>query len=166
MRVTAIKLTDIALARKACSATLGGGKSGISLDALYRCEHSPIRTQIFWVEMSDIPSFVSVHFVRHKIGVEHFVQSMRDDMRGEGTEDRYTPVHHAMLANAHALINMARKRLCYKAHRETVSAMEAVKAAVDGCDPELAKYMTPECVYRGGICHELRPCGKMVGVRV
>ena len=159
--IIAKKLTNLDLARSACSATLGGGKSNVTLDSLYKCEHSPARTQIFWIEMHGISSFVSVHLVRHKIGVEHFVQSMRDDTRGKGDENRYTPVLHSMLINAQSLINLSRKRLCNNAHRETVAVMQAVKLAVGGEDPALAKYMVPECVYRGGICHEIKPCGEM-----
>ena len=161
MKVLVRKLTDESLMRRACEMTSKGKTSKITLAKIYACEHSPIRSQIFWIEMIDIPSFVSVHFVRHKIGVEHFVESNRDDRGGEDIVDRNTPVHHGMLINAQALINMARKRLCSKAHVEAVKVMEMIQEEVSKVDPDLANHMVPECVYRGGVCHELKSCGKM-----
>lgn len=157
MKITVTKLTDLSLMQRACEFTING-KSNMSLEKIYRCEHSPIRTQIFWVEMERIPAFVSVHFVRHGVGVTHFVQSLRDDRGGTGNETRNSPVNHAMLVNAQALINMARKRLCYKAHRETVLVMSEIKKQVANLDKDLSAFMVPECLYRKG-CHELKSCG-------
>lgn len=158
--VSVHKLTNETLAQKACEMTMRGKKSSIGLAKLYKCEHSPIRTQLFWVEMRNIPTFVSVHLVRHKIGVEHFVMSNRDDRGGSDEVTRLAPVNHGMLVNAQALINMARKRLCVQAHKETVEVMKAIRQGVEACDAALAKTMVPECEYRGMVCHELRPCGR------
>jgi len=155
--ITVTKLTDVDLCRRACAFT-SGKESAMTLEKIYRCEHSPIRTQLFWVEMVGIPTFVSVHLVRHKIGVEHFVRSHRDDRGGTGTEDRNTPVDHAMLINAQALISMARKRLCMKAHTQTREVMWSIKSAVAEVDEDLAGFMGAECLYRKG-CHEPRSCG-------
>lgn len=155
MKIYVEKLTDERLLQKACASTRGAYESKATLRALYRSEHSPIRTQLFWIEMEGIPSFVSVHLVRHKHGVEHFVQSMRGE---SGPVTRETPVLHSMLINAQALINMSRKRLCAKADPKTVSVWQEVCKWVSEADPELAPFLVPECVYRGGVCHELKPC--------
>ena len=160
MRITAEKLTDVDLMRRACAMTMRGGRSRISLKRMYRCEHSPMRTQLFWIEMLDIPTFVSVHLVRHKIGVEHFVMSNRDDRGGDDRVDRLSPVNHAMLINAQSLVNLARKRLCSKSHVETMRVMEAIRTAIAGVDPDLAACLIAECDYRGGVCHEVQPCGR------
>lgn len=157
MRVVITKLTDGALAQKACEFTINK-KSSISLDKLYSCEHSPIRTQMFWVEMYDIPTFVSVHLVRHAIGISHFVKSNREDRGGLTGTDRNTPVNHAMLLNAQSLINLARKRLCLKASSETVAVMKEIKEKIKEVDPALYPYLVPECEYRKA-CHELKSCG-------
>jgi len=159
MNITAEKLTDETLLRRACAVTMGTASSKAQLEALYDCEHSPIRTQIFWVDMRDIPSFVSVHLVRHKVGVEHFVKSLRDDRSGKGGETRESFVNHAMFINAAALIQMARKRLCTQAHVQTRNVMRAILEAIAAVDPVLATFMVPECEYRGGVCHELKSCG-------
>lgn len=157
MQIIAKKLTNIKLMRRACEMTMRGQESKMTLNEIYRCEHSPMRTQLFWVEMLGIPTFVSVHFVRHKIGVEHFVMSNRDDRGGDEEVNRWTPVNHGMLLNAQVLINMARKRLCRKSHETTRQIMKAVCCAVGGVDSDLAERMVPECDYRRG-CHESNPC--------
>jgi hypothetical protein len=46
---------------------------------LLRAEHSPIRKLRFSWRWRDLPYWVSVHFVRHKIGIEHFVKTQRTD---------------------------------------------------------------------------------------
>ena len=133
-------------------------ESNASLKSIYRNEHSPMRTQLFTVEMIGIPTFVSTHFVRHTQGVEHFCKSQRDDRGGKDTSYRLTPTNHGMLLNAQTLVNMARKRLCSKSHIETVKVMQGIKAGVDIVDSRLADMMVPDCIYRGGVCHEDKPC--------
>lgn len=158
MKIEARKLTSDSLMREACSVTRHGRASSIDLRDIYRSEHSPMRTQIFWITLNAIPSFVSVHLVRHKIGIEHFVATRRDDTFGDGEETRWTPVDHAILANAQALVSIARKRLCFKSHEETWKVALNLKVAIQTVDPELFRFLVPECVYRGGFCPETRPC--------
>lgn len=159
MEINIKRITFFDLMDKAAAFTLHNFKQlKVDKDKMYAAEHSPIRTQLFWIEMYDIPSFVSTHFVRHKIGVEHFVSTNRDDRGGTGIEDRNTPVNHAMLINAQALINMARKRLCYKAHPLTVKVMQEIKRLIYKQDSYLYYYLVPECEYRKG-CHEFKTCG-------
>ena len=160
MEVRATKLVDSSwLLQRACEMTLHAGKkSNVSLDRMYSCEHSPIRTQLFWIEMLGIPTFVSVHLTRHSIGVTHFVESNRSDRGTAFVADRTTPVNHGMLINAQALINMSRKRLCRCASKETIQVMKAIKEAILPLDLDLWKHMNEECIYRNG-CFELKGCG-------
>ena len=51
---------------------------------LVEAEHSPIRELWFGIKM-EIPYWVSVHFVRHHIGVNHYVQTQRDDRTSNTT---------------------------------------------------------------------------------
>ncbi|MBB1125499.1 hypothetical protein [Thiospirillum jenense] len=154
MRVTAIKLTDEVLMRTACDFTRdpNAEPSKMTLDRMYQCEHSPMRTQLFWIEMHQIPTFVSVHLVRHNVGVTHFVQSKRDQLA-----DRNTPINHAMLINAQELVNMSRKRLCKKSADETRHVWKTVKNEIAKIDYALAERMVADCIYRGK-CHELNSC--------
>lgn len=71
-------------------------------------EHSPIRLILINWKWSGIKYWVSVHFVRHKIGIEHFVKTQRTDrtgkLRDEVPQDH--PVDHECTANAQSLINI------------------------------------------------------------
>jgi len=127
--------------------------------AFLKSEHSPIRVATYRVYMENIPYWVSVHFSRHKIGVEHFITSRRSDITGKERSPNDL-VNHEMILNAQALITMARKRLCFKASPETRVVMQAIKKSLQEPDAVLSWYLAPDCVYRNG-CNELSPCGKM-----
>jgi len=160
LNVTVEKATDVDLVRWGCEMTMHGQTSKVSIGKMARAEHSPLRCLMYKVELQGIPSFVSTHLVRHKIGVEHFVKSMRDDLyiNPDTVVDRNTPVNHGMLINAQALVQMARKRLCFKSHAKTVGVMRKLRRALEKVEPELAPFLVPECVYRGGMCPEFREC--------
>ena len=159
MKIIVDKVVGEEWMQEACKFTSGGGSTTMTLKRVYGCEHSPMRIQRFMVRMYDIPTFVSVHLVRHSVGVVHFVKSNREDRPGcTGDTGRMHPVNHMMDINAQALINMARKRLCSKAHAETIKVMKEIKAQVMLVDPDLAESMVRECEYRRG-CHEERSCG-------
>jgi hypothetical protein len=123
-------------------------------------EHSPIRLLMFKWTWVDLPSWVSVHFVRHKIGVEHFVMSQRSDRTGINRDNlpQSAPVQHTCCANAQALITISRKRMCRKASAETQQAWHEVIQAIKLVDPVTARACVPECVYRG-FCPEFKSCG-------
>ena len=127
---------------------------------LIMAEHSPIRKMKFAWRWADLPYWVSVHFVRHKIGIEHFVKTQRSDRTGvDRTElPQGAPVSHECEADAQALITISRKRLCSSASPETRAAWQMVKDAVAQVEPELASCMVRECVYRG-FCPEMFGCG-------
>ena len=123
-------------------------------------EHSPIRLLEFNWKWSDLPSWVSVHFVRHKNGIEHFVSTQRTDRTGidRSQQPQGTPVMHQCHANAQALIYISRKRLCSAASPETRQAWQLVKYKIAEVEPEMASCMVRECVYRG-FCPEMNGCG-------
>jgi hypothetical protein len=114
-------------------------------------EHSPIRKIKFSWRWYRLKSWVSVHFVRHWLGIEHWVSTQRIDRTGVDRDNspQKTPVLHECEANAQALINISRRRLCNQASAETRAAWKEVKAEVANWDPILASVMVPECIYRG-----------------
>lgn len=123
-------------------------------------EHSPIRKiRVSW-KWKDLKSWISVHFVRHKTGIEHWVTTQRSDRTGVNRDKspQDTPVSHECEANAQALIFISRRRLCGQASAETREAWKEVKAEVEKVDPVLASVMVPECIYRG-FCPEFHSCG-------
>ena len=151
--------------KEAARATVGREGPGKPPSAGWRkqillAEHSPIRLiRIKW-RWHDLKSWISVHFVRHKHGIEHFVSTQRTDRTGIDRDAKRQDalVDHVAEANAQALINISRKRLCRQAADETRRAWQAVRDQVAEVDPVLASVMVPECIYRG-FCPEMQSCG-------
>lgn len=79
--VSVQKQTDVDLMRRACESTFVG-KSHASLSSIYKAEHSPARTQLFWIELKNIPLFVSTHLLRHHVGSVPYQLTCRDDRKG------------------------------------------------------------------------------------
>lgn len=123
-------------------------------------EHSPIRKLAFNWKWEDLPYWVSVHFVRHKFGIEHFVSTQRTDRTGDARESKRqdAPVVHECFANAQAVMTISRKRLCMQASPETRAAWKLVVDEIGKVEPEVAACCVPECVYRG-FCPEFKCCG-------
>lgn len=189
MKVIVEKVTDERIMREACEMTFLG-RSKMSLRKMYACEHSPCRTQIFWIRLYDIPLFCSTQLLRHHVGSQPFQLTCRKDRNGgnnhfqekigqvidlinrghnkeaivilnwlEENADRYTKVNLGIFLNAQSLINMAKDRLCSDASAETREIFKAIKAEIEKVDPDLAQFLVPRCIYRGGICNSLKPCG-------
>ena len=123
-------------------------------------EHSPIRKLLVSWKWGNLPYWVSVHFVRHKYGIEHFVSTQRTDRTGEDrtVKQQDAPVEHECFANAAELMFISRRRLCSQASPETRAAWKMVIDALAEKEPELASCCVPECVYRG-FCPEFKSCG-------
>ena len=126
---------------------------------LVEAEHSPIRELWFGIKM-EIPYWVSVHFVRHHIGVNHYVQTQRSDRTGINREDKFqdAPVKHIMSINAQELINMSHKRLCKQASLETRVVMRMIVDEVVKVAPYMKDVLVPLCAYRNGKCTEMFSC--------
>ena len=126
---------------------------------ILRSEHSPIRTLMFTIKMNNIPYCNSVHFVRHKFGVEHYVQSQRKEIdRGAARQD--SPVTHIMDINMQELIFMAHKRLCQKADPVTREIMKAICKEIEDRESETyCGFLVPACGYNERNCREFKPCG-------
>lgn len=124
-------------------------------------EHSPIRLLEYDWSWEDIKQFVSVHFVRHHIGCEKFVHSQREDRRDLGIPrdelPQGTPNDMDMTANAQAIINISRVRLCSCASKETREAWIAFLDKLKEIDPVLVSKCVPNCLYRG-FCPEFDRC--------
>ena len=128
--------------------------------AILKAEHSPIRTLMFTVRI-EVPYWVSVHFVRHKYGVEHYVSSQRNDRQSDYDRTKApqdVTVTHIMDINAQELMQMARMRLCGMASLQTQMAMADICDAVLETNPEFQEFLVPKCVAHGG-CNEFRSCG-------
>ena len=125
-------------------------------------EHSPIRLVEYEWDWNKIRQWVTTHLVRHHEGCEKFVRTQRQDRNDEVIDRDALPQGSLngmmMTANAQALINISRKRLCKGcASPETRHAWELVRDEIKKQDPVLAEKMVPECLYRG-FCAEWRNC--------
>lgn len=124
------------------------------------CEHSPIRQILVKCKWYELRSWISVHFVRHKFGIEHWVRTQRTDRTNIYRDElpQGNLVEHEFEANAQAMINISRKRLCNQASKETREAWQAVLEAIREDQPELYSVCVPDCIYRGW-CYEYKSCG-------
>ena len=128
---------------------------------LIKAEHSPLRELWFGIRMT-VPYYVSTHYVRHHIGVNHYIQTQRN-ARQNNYDRSLAPqgamVSHIMSVNAQELVFMSHKRLCKQADPYTNAVMkEIVRQVVTVC-PEFKEVLVPLCKYRNGICTEFYPCG-------
>lgn len=123
--------------------------------------HSPLRAVVYRVYVEDVPSWVSVHYVRHHIGVQFYVKSQRH--KGRELEPQGQLVNMMFDVNAQSLINIAKARTCNKAAKETREVMEQLRwcliSSGDQYDEMLAQVMVPPCEWYEH-CYELEPCGK------
>lgn len=133
------------------AAEITSGRKVANKHDLYRdvmeAEHSPVRLLLYWVVGHDVPERATTHLVRHAIGNVFFVSTARPD-RGGG-DGKFRTI--GFLTNHQALVNMARKRLCSTAWHETRDFVLMLRGILP---EETARYMVPECEYRGGVCHE------------
>lgn len=164
--VEKVEYADVWLkVKEAARTTIGKEGSGVYPSDQWKktallAEHSIIRKIHFKWVWTKLKSWISVHFVRHKIGVEHWVSTQRSDRTGIGRDKlpQDSPVNHEVDANAQALITISRKRLCSQADPETRQAWGEVKEKMQMIDPVIASVMVRECVYRG-FCPEFHCCG-------
>lgn len=142
-----------------------GKNTGAYPDSIWKrklllSEHSPIRNVIVNGKIFDIPYWVSVHFVRHKFGVDWFCSTQRTDRTGIKRDDlaQGNLIDMSFVANAQAIMNISRKRLCNCASKETRDTWKMVLDELKKTEPELVSCCVPDCVYRGK-CYEMFPCG-------
>lgn len=132
------------------------------VEKIVLAEHSPIRELWFGFRL-EIPYFVSTHIVRHHIGVNHYVQSQRNDRQNKYDRTQAPQgqeVSHIVSVNAGELIQMAHKRLCMQASKETREVMQMMVDEVIKVAPYMKEVLVPLCEYRNGKCTEMFPCGR------
>lgn len=125
-------------------------------------KHSPIRRLLFAFYI-ECPYWVSVHLCRH-VHAQAYVQSQRNDRQSEydrNTAPQNEPVCMIWDMSAEELMNIANKRLCYKASPETRLIVQEMCRQVIELLPEFKDVLVPNCVACGGLCKEMQPCGKM-----
>lgn len=127
-------------------------------DTYFISEHSPIRSFIIRIKWKGISRRVAMHLVRHVHSLP-FVSSTRPDRFPWHKDDEVVDMIQDF--NAQALIDMARKRLCTLAYKDTRQVVEDIKyylmtysnphdAELERAIRSLGRCMVPNCVYRSG----------------
>jgi len=132
------------------------------LKKLLTARHSPIRVLNFGFSITNIPSNIATHLVRHVHAVP-FVSSLRNDRQDRIDGDlapRNTPVDMIYYCNAEELLTIANKRLCNKASEKTRMVVKMMCNEVIKKFPEFEGLLVPMCDYHGGVCHEINGCGR------
>lgn len=132
------------------------------LHRILEARHSPIRELRFGFVL-EVPYWVSVHLVRHHVGFQAYVQSQRNDRQDNydrNTAPQNAPVTMRVSLNAEAMMNLANKRLCMQASPETREVVAEMCRQVTEACPEFEGLLVPMCEHCGGVCHEMKSCGR------
>ena len=130
-------------------------------ESILIARHSPIRYLRFSFLLEDLPYWVSVHLCRH-VHAQPYVRSQRNDRQNEYDRNaarQDAPVSMIWDMNAEELITVIQKRLCGKAAEETREVACTMAELVVEAHPEFIPVLVPSCVFSGGVCHEMTPCG-------
>ena len=133
--------------------------------SILEARHSPIRYLKFSFDLIGIPYWVSVHLCRH-VHAQPYVRSQRNDRQDEYDRNRApqdAPVNMILDVNAEELMVIANKRLCNQASLETHAVVRRMCDLVEERCPEFKGLLVPMCEYCGGVCHEMKPCGRVGG---
>lgn len=125
-------------------------------EAMVVGRHSPIREFRIKVKIEDIPRWIADQLVRHNVGVNNYMGTMRPD-RGNvprSEQPMTMPTVFQQTYNIDSFLTMCYARSCVGCvSKETRMLVEAIIAALDTVEPEIARYCVPPCVHLGG-CKE------------
>ena len=129
---------------------------------MLKSRHSPIRYLQFSFYLKDIPTWVSVHLVRH-VHAQPYVKSQRNDRQSEYDRNaarQDAPVDMIFDMNAEEFMTICNKRLCMKASKETRMVVQMMCDLVGKKNFEFLPFMVPNCKYLNG-CPEFEPCSRV-----
>jgi thymidylate synthase ThyX len=130
---------------------------------ILEARHSPIRRLFFSFYLEDVPYWVAGHLVRH-VHSQPYIESQRNDRQSKYDRTKApqdAPVNMIWDMSAEELLNIANKRLCKLASKETREVVETMCELVKAVCPEFEGLLVPNCVYQGGVCHEMYSCRRM-----
>lgn len=148
--------------------TVGKGRGAIKAPTsewrhkILEARHSPIRHLWYGFMFEDIPSNIATHLARH-VHAQPYISTLRNDRQNVMDGDlapRNTPVDMILDVNAEELMVIANKRLCSKASEKTQAVVQEMCKLAEDVTPELKGLLVPMCIWHGGVCHEMNPCGR------
>lgn len=117
-------------------------------------DHSPLREVRLLIDM-DLMNKIQNHVVRHNIGVQWFVATLRSDIvsSDDFKVHRMTERYLTFSINLSALVNIIRKRTCKTSDPDTVKLFELLAEKVIELDPLLfgKRFLYAQC----GSCKEV-----------
>ena len=119
--------------------------------------HSPLRRLFFSFDLIGLPSYVSVHLVRH-VHAQPYVRSQRNDRQNEYDRTKApqdAPVNMIWDMTGEELVTIANKRLCNMADPFTQAIVRGCCDLVKQACPEFEGELVPMCVRNGGVCYEM-----------
>lgn len=129
---------------------------------ILEARHSPIRRAWYSFLIEDIPSNTATHYARH-VHAQPYISTLRNDLQEMIDGDhapRCTPVGMILDVNAEELQIICNKRLCNRAAQITRIIAKGIREVAVMATPQIAHCLIPMCEYCGGVCHEMKPCGK------
>lgn len=132
-------------------------------------EHSPIRRLVLAWRVEKMNRRASTHFVRHTHSPS-YIGGSRPDWFAEACETN----DHLQDSNCQALIDLMRKRLCFRSWAPTREVAEALKRSLMEADVDrigvngdappafyraLGRVLVPNCIYRAGCPEGHKGCG-------
>ena len=157
---------DVLLCKKCAFATIGKDTKQPPLNEwlhdIMEARHSPIRELHFAFEFIGLPSYIATHFARH-IHARPYIQTQRNDRqsnydRRKAPQD--APVRMIWCMEGEELQIVANKRTCMLADPATRIVAQALCDLVERVVPYCEGLLVPMCVHNGGVCHEMKPCGR------
>lgn len=157
---------DMLLCKKCAFATIGKETNQLPsyewLRDIMEARHSPIRELHFVFEFMGLPSYIATHFARHT-HARPYIQTQRNDRqsrydRRKAPQD--APVWMIWCMEGEELQIFANKRLCMMADPATRIVAQAMCELVGHYVPYCNGLLVPMCEYHGGVCHEMKPCGR------
>lgn len=127
-------------------------------EAMISGRHSPIREFRIKVIIEDIPRWIADQLVRHNVGVNNFMGTMRPD-RGNVPREEQRMTQETVFQqsyNIDSFLTMCNARLCVGVvSTETRQLIEEIVRTLSKQEPEIAKYCVPPCITQHG-CKEER----------
>lgn len=137
--------------------------------AILRARHSPIRYLRWSFLIEDVPYWVAcelrthVHDMPYVADFGVYIRSQRNDRqdkydRNAARQD--AAVNMIIDCNGEQIQVLANKRLCNQATAEARAVVREMCDAVERAEKAYIGLLVPMCGYCGGICHEMKPCGR------
>lgn len=136
---------------------------------ILEARHSPIRRIRFSFYM-ELPYWVAcelrthVHDMPYVSDFNVYIRSQRNDRQSDYDRNaarQDAPVSMILDCNAEQIQMLANKRLCKMASKEAREVIQKMcDLVIDKC-PEFDGLLVPMCEYHGGVCHEIKSCGRL-----